>query len=126
MQNQRKDMLDYVEYSSIPNFLPLGLASGSNTHPPVEELVDNSSEYYFELASDQITVPENHDGGYEGVLNNKGKLVLENILTRVKSNDFKNIIQQYYLVTVNSGPWFPDKLSPFYKPNLDGSGDLNS
>lgn len=126
MENQRNNMLNVFLADPVPGILPLGLLTGGNGAPDASDYVKPDTKEFYYLSSDQVTVPQNDHGNYDGIVNENGLLTLAQINENVKNNKFSpRYIEEYFLDFANSGPWFPNNKSPFYK-SKDGNGCFNS
>lgn len=124
MENQRERLLVHLgRHEAPPSIIPYGLLTGGSSAPPCAQYVDKDSKEFYSLAADQVTIPK-RKGSYDLVLSTEGILKFRELSCRAINGPFTDTIQQYYLATDNSGPWFADKSSPHY---VHGSGGcLNS
>lgn len=77
--------------------------------------VKTDTEPYYGLCSEQVTIPKDKNNSYDSILNEEGIKELNRIEELVANNVFKNTFIKYKLVQGNSGTWFNDKTSLFYK-----------
>ena len=85
-------------------------AQGSMSHKYVKKDI---REYYF-LTDEQTTIPKNRYGTYDGILNDDGLAELQRIKQLVDSDQFKDTFVKYRFSPSNSGPWIPNKNSPYH------------
>jgi len=78
--------------------------------------VKTDTESYYGLCSEQVTIPKDENNSYESILNEEGLREFNRVQELVANNAFKNTFVKYRLARGNSGTWFNDKTSSFYKP----------
>jgi hypothetical protein len=85
----------------------------NNTQENAFTWIKPTTKQYYELPIGAITVqPINHES-----LSDRGLDLYQQCLDRVKQNNFKDEIAEYYVEAQPSGSWFADEESPHYDPN---------
>lgn len=102
------------------------LLANTDASTPVNavDYVENDTEEFYWLSYEQVTIPRRavrDDRGevtgftYEGVLNEAGKRLYDATLKRVVDGLFTATVRLDRLDYSNSGPWYPDTKSKWYK-----------
>lgn len=94
----------------------------ANDEAPIAKYIKKNTEEYYWIASDQWTIrPENKDTDLLDILTTAGLELHSQTQEKYDAGDWKDTLSTYALDRSKSGFWSPDKESPYYVPDTDGS-----
>ncbi|QKF93575.1 hypothetical protein QKU48_gp0117 [Fadolivirus algeromassiliense] len=91
-------------------------SSYGGTNSLAHKYVKSDTEAYYNISSDQVTIPKFY-GTYEEILNEDGLTLLQSVKEKVAKGEFKDTFVKYKLERENSGSWFANQSSQFYDPS---------